>query len=175
MLFLCTLFAVHAAEPAPAVAEIRDELAALDALIDTAHNYAVQRELHRKVDRIEALLAGLEEKEGELTKTVEPPAEPAGPVAADAASFGRIKQHVEGESFSDGKLRAITLACRDNWFTAAQAAEILDGLSFGKDQVEAGKLLYPRLVDRNNVTALLGAIDFDSDKRKLSDWIAQQP
>ncbi len=185
--------------PERVIADARAELEALDNLVDDAGSRAVQKEIHRKVDRIDALLRRLDAMQGSadvaiavpgaavgtragpggvvvaidatgfqdpgLQPTAEPPV--AEPIATDPASFDRILSSVQRESFSDQKLAILRSAAMDHRFTSAQAARLMDAFDFGQDQVEAGAILYPAVVDPENWYQVYEVFDFSSDADAL--------
>ena len=60
-----------------------------------------------------------------------------------------------------------------NYFTAAQASQIVDTMRFPNEEVEAAVMLYPRVVDRGNWFMVERAISFDSSRRELRQRIMQ--
>ena len=53
------------------------------------------------------------------------------------------------------RLSLLQLLCRDAHLTVAQAAQVLAGLTFPAERVEAAALMWPRLVDPHNAAELL--------------------
>lgn len=53
------------------------------------------------------------------------------------------------------RLSLLQLLCRDAHLTVAQAGQVLAGLTFPADRVEAATLMWPRLVDPDNAAELL--------------------
>ena len=53
------------------------------------------------------------------------------------------------------RLSLLQLLCRDAHLTVAQAGQVLAGLTFPADRVEAATLMWPRLVDPHNAADLL--------------------
>ena len=169
-----------------------EELRALDDLIDAADSRSVQRELHRKVMRIEELLedasraaahgGGLSasivihdpEPVQETVIIVDDHHDPApvvivdpGPMACEDGDFRSVVRAVESESFDSGKLTVLRDASRARWFHVGQVKQLIQLFTFGKDQVEAGAMLHSRTVDLENWYQVYSVFTFDSDKDKL--------
>ncbi len=82
-----------------------------------------------------------------------------------------VLQQVEAESFADGRLRIIRTAAQSRWFTAAQVRQILLALDFSEERIEAGRILYPRVVDIENWSVVYGAFDFKGDAQRLEETL----
>lgn len=192
----------HAQTSAERLQGVLDDLDVVEALLGGNITNATRRELIAKVQGIRSevrvvqgdLLRGAESAsvsvstgegtllsinlqvgDGTTAELPEPPlpADPTGPSAMDAGSFGAMRSAVAGESFEDGKLGVITEACRHNLFTVAQTVEIVSLMDFGDGKIEAAVLMYPRIVDPENFYQVYGAFDFDSDKDELRSRLGQ--
>jgi len=173
------------AELLAALAAAREELRALDGLVDAAGSRDVQRELHRKAWRIEELLGRGEQLSHDLARvggatTVvvveEHPATPpppvfVGPMACSGHELEAIARAVEAESFSAGKLDVLRGAARERWFDVDQVLRLMQLMTFGKDMVEAGVILHPRTVNTADWYRVYSAFTFDSDKRALRERV----
>ena len=89
--------------------------------------------------------------------------------AMSGADFRDLLESIEDESFSDGKIRMVEAAARDNYFTSKQAKKIVEAMSFGDNQVESAVVLYPRLTDQGNFFRVLSALEYESDKEEVRD------
>ncbi|MEM9002124.1 MAG: DUF4476 domain-containing protein [Cyanobacteria bacterium P01_F01_bin.86] len=58
-----------------------------------------------------------------------------------------------------------------NYFTAAQASQIVSAMSFSQEEVQAAVMLYPRVVDLNNWFVVEQALSFEFDRQELRDQI----
>jgi len=56
---------------------------------------------------------------------------------------------------------------RDDNFLVSQTKALLEQFSFSNDKLEAVRILWPRVLDRNNSFLLYEAFPFSSDKEKL--------
>jgi hypothetical protein len=175
--------------PPPAVEEIRQVLMELDSLIDAADKAPVRDELHRKVDRIEALLATLPATSPTVPTSPKPPeqAESSPPIASTAAlptalavptprdrgpaasaqRYNQLIWAIDGRSFSAEKLGVVKEAALTDWFTVDQVAGIMARFDFAGDQVEAGVLLYPRVTNPAEWARVYEVLSFESSIRAL--------
>ena len=80
---------------------------------------------------------------------------------------------VEGESFSDGKLSVISGAGLHRWFEVRQVMRLMGLMTFGKDMIEVGALLYPRTVNPQDWYQVYSVLTFDSDKQALRQRVGQ--
>lgn len=173
------------------LADAAAEVEAVAELAAAMENRGARRELRNKVDSLRRLLEAARVIGGDLggiataSPQLAPPApavtvivqEPPplaeltvidpGPQACDSGDFNRVFAAVDGESFASEQLAVLGQAARDRWFSVDQVITLLGIFSFGKDQVEAGAVLFPRVVDEEEWYRVYGAFTFDSDKDKL--------
>lgn len=74
---------------------------------------------------------------------------------------------INKESFGDGKLRVIEAAAPTQYFVVPQVMKLLQRFSFGEDKLNAVRLLWPRVLDRENSFQLYQAFNFPSEKEEL--------
>jgi len=70
-------------------------------------------------------------------------------------------------AFADAQLGLVRDASRRNRFETNQVVKILKLFTFGKDQVEAGAILHPKVIDKKNFFNVYQVFTFDSDKAAL--------
>ncbi len=87
---------------------------------------------------------------------------PAAPV--DEATFGALVFEMHAAPFVAERRDVLRAAVAGRWFTSAQVARVLDAFPFSSDQVEAVRLLVPRLTDPENAFRLFGAFPFEADR-----------
>jgi hypothetical protein len=92
------------------------------------------------------------------------PPPPPGPM--DDGTFSTLVARINGEGFSDGKLRVLQEAARNNFFVCAQAKQLLPLYAFDKDRLRALELIAPRLLDRQNGFTLIESFPFSESKSK---------
>jgi len=88
-----------------------------------------------------------------------------------SSSFRELINNLKNESFSSGKLNILKDAVRGNYFTSEQVVDILSVFDFEKDKLESAKMLYPKVVDKNNFFKVYSVFKFNSDKEELRKWI----
>lgn len=79
----------------------------------------------------------------------------------------QLTQAMARESFSREKLTVLREAARGDNFLVSQTKLLLEQFSFSNDKLEAVRILWPRVLDRDNAFQLYGAFSFSSDKEKL--------
>lgn len=89
---------------------------------------------------------------------------PVGPTAMSQAAFSSLVAAVNSGSYSDDKLAAIRTAAAGNWFTIDQVGRLVDGLTYGSDQVTAVQICASKVVDPENAFALASHFTYSSDK-----------
>jgi hypothetical protein len=197
-------------EIANTIATAREELHSLDELLRAADSRAVQKELHRKAEKIDELLATIPRLASDLERAVghsEGTSTSVGvslgglgglsgdvvvvvddhdivpvvvveeihhddvhhhaPSACSESDFAAVVQAVENESFSRGKLEALTDASVDRWYTSAQVTRMLEGFAFDDGKVDAAVVMHPKVVDMENWFTVHSAFTFDSSKEEL--------
>ena len=78
---------------------------------------------------------------------------------------------VNKESFGDAKLRVVESAAPTQYFLVPQVMKILQRFSFGEDKLNAVRLLWPRVLDRENAFQLYQAFTFQGEKDQLRQII----
>ena len=91
------------------------------------------------------------------------PAPPA-PVVLTASDLDKLVNGLTKEAFDPGKLTYLENFGATTPLTCQQAARLLKCFTFDEHRVKAAKLLYPKLVDRQNFNDVLDAFTFDVNK-----------
>lgn len=86
------------------------------------------------------------------------------PMAAER--FEQLLGSLADQGFADDRLAVLATAVEQNYFTVAQAIDLLKQFSFPDDKLSALKLLKPILVDYDNVYQLYGSFVHSSDKEE---------
>ncbi|WP_224248072.1 DUF4476 domain-containing protein [Hyalangium gracile] len=105
----------------------------------------------------------------------QPPPPPPAPVV-QPISEGQLQQllsSIQKESFGDGKLRVLETAVPTQYFLVPQVLKILQRFSFGDDKLDAVRMLWPRVLDRENAHQLYGAFKFEGEKDQLRNIIGR--
>ncbi|MEC3877554.1 DUF4476 domain-containing protein [Chryseobacterium salviniae] len=75
--------------------------------------------------------------------------------------------------FDDKKLAFINQQGRHAMFTSEQIAVLVKELSFDKNKLALAKLLFPKCVDKQKYFIVGEALDFESSRRELMDYISK--
>jgi hypothetical protein len=87
------------------------------------------------------------------------------------ARLRRLTDAVARESFSREKLTVLREAAPHDHFLVGQTRTLLEQFTFANDRLEAVRILWPRVLDRNNSFQLYEAFVHSSDKQKLRQII----
>jgi hypothetical protein len=103
-----------------------------------------------------------------------PPPPPPAPVYMPIADgpLQRLVGAVARESFSANKLRVLQESVRDNYFVVGQVQQLLGSFSFAADRLNAVRMLWPRVLDRQNGYQLNSSFTFSKDKEELQRIIS---
>jgi hypothetical protein len=74
--------------------------------------------------------------------------------------------------FDDKKIAFIKAQGRHAMFTSKQISTLVKDLSFDKNKIELAKLLFPKCVDKQKYFMVGDALDFESSRKELMDYIA---
>jgi hypothetical protein len=89
------------------------------------------------------------------------------------AQLDQLMKAIGRESFSDGKLRVLSSAAPTQYFLVPQVQKLLQRFSFGEDKLNAMRVLWPRVLDRENAFQLYGSFTFQGEKEQLRQIIGQ--
>lgn len=92
-------------------------------------------------------------------------------VAMPAGSYDSLRAQVDDEAFSSDQIALLRTAASTNTFTPAQAAGLLETLSFGSDQLDALRVLAPRL-EPGNHEVIVGVFSFSSEQDEARSILA---
>lgn len=87
------------------------------------------------------------------------------------ARLRQLTQAMAREAFPREKLMVLRDGSRDDNFLVSQTKALLGQFSFSNDKLEAVRILWPRVLDRNNGFQLYEAFPFAADKEKLRQII----
>ncbi|MCJ8153944.1 DUF4476 domain-containing protein [Chryseobacterium sp. SSA4.19] len=74
--------------------------------------------------------------------------------------------------FDDKKIAFIKGQGRHAMFTSKQVSTLVKDLSFDKNKITLAKLLFPKCVDKQKYFMVGDALDFESSRRELMDYIS---
>ena len=87
--------------------------------------------------------------------------------------FDALVRGMNHESFSNAKLDRLRGAAANNYFTVDQVIEVIKGLSFSNDKVEAAAIMHDHTVDRANWYRVYDAFEFGADREKLRKRVGE--
>jgi hypothetical protein len=98
-----------------------------------------------------------------------PPPPPPAPVVQPIteAQLQQLSKAIGRESFGDGKLRVLGAAAGQQYFLVPQVLKLLKVFTFAEDRLNAMRVLWPRVLDRENAYQLYGAFTFPSEKEEV--------
>lgn len=97
---------------------------------------------------------------------------PTGPVPMSKAKFKGFLAQIKGQRYEKDRLSVLRVAAKENNFTSAQAAKLIDTFKYGEDQVDAAIALHPQLTDPGNFFQVIGALRYSKDKEKVRKKLA---
>jgi Ricin-type beta-trefoil lectin domain/Domain of unknown function (DUF4476)/Mannan-binding protein len=98
-----------------------------------------------------------------------------GPQPMDERSFSELIRAMEGEAFSQGRLRVLESAAGGRHFAMAQLRRIVQLFSFPFDRVRAVEIVAPQVLDRGELFTLYGALEFDTEKAQVRQIFERLP
>ncbi len=161
--------------------EMLERMERLERLLDEAYERS-DRERGRDRDRdsnrkqLRRALEDLEELQRVVAnapdvRVLTPPPPPPPPVPVVQPNHeGKLRQISEAmarESFPREKLTVLRDASQHHHFLVSQMRGLLEQFSFANDRLNAVRILWPRVLDRENGFQLYEAFPFASDKQQL--------
>lgn len=100
------------------------------------------------------------------------PAQPARPVAMAVADFRALLDAISKDPFPAGKMRVLTTAAPNAWFTIDQVGALVDAFTFPSDKVKVVEVTRSRIIDRENAFKLYSQFTFPNDKEAVRKLLA---
>lgn len=120
---------------------------------------------------LRAMVALLEENisSGTVVIRIEEPEEEASPAPQPLSGpeLEGLIATLKKESFPDDRLRVLRTAAARSYFTVDQVLQILPVFSFEDDRLEAVRILWPRVLDRDQGHRIYEAFTFPDSKEEL--------
>lgn len=161
-----------AANPAPRDAvsmlllQAQDEIHALSTLARAVPDPNVRGRLMFRSDRAEAAIDQALLQAGQIGRPQGPP-----PVVIRVTAEPEMQSMlsaIAAAPFSDDKLAILGSATAGRAFTVAQVGRFIDAMTFSDEQVQAGIMLYPQVVDPQNWYTIYAHLTFSSDREELA-------
>jgi hypothetical protein len=89
------------------------------------------------------------------------------------ALLQKLVRNVRKASPSKNKLEIVEEAADYNYFTTDQAMQLLPLISFSDDRMDAVRVLWPRILDRQNGHRFYELFKFSSDKKELRELMSE--
>jgi len=158
--------------------ELNERLARLEKLMEDAYDKSKQGKGKNKVDRaldelneLKRMVARAPSSGGYQPPAPLPPPPPPVVQPIHEARLRRLTEAMAREAFPREKLTVLREAAAHDNFLVGQTRNLLEQFSFANDRLEAVRILWPRVLDRNNGFQLYEAFQFSSDKQKLRQII----
>ena len=87
------------------------------------------------------------------------------------SSFRSLIKSLKDEDFEATKLEILEDAASRNYFTVDHLVDILEDFTFEDKKIKACKIVYPKLVDREDFHKVYSSFEFSSSKKELKEWI----
>lgn len=91
------------------------------------------------------------------------------PIADD--TFNAFIETIRRESFDDSRMTIAKSSIDQNYFTSAQARQLVTLFSFENNKVEIAKYMYGKTLDRKNYFVIYNAFTFSKSKEELAEYI----
>lgn len=93
------------------------------------------------------------------------------PIPVKPDEFNRLSQSMRNQAFDKDKYQFLETAMNGRFLTCNQAAQLLKHFSFDSDRIRGAVLLYPQLVDQNNIHQVLEAFAFESSRKTVLERV----
>jgi hypothetical protein len=131
-------------------------------------------EVYRELSDLRQVVSRAPDARGYNSPPSRPPAPPAPPAysAIPEQRLREILNSVARESFSANKLRVLETASRGDYFLVSQVTQAVNQFQFSADRLSVVRMLWPRVLDRQNGYQLNGSFQFSNDKQELQRIIS---
>ena len=82
--------------------------------------------------------------------------------------FKQLCGFLKDESFDDGRLVLVKVACMGCYFTSKQCAQMLSCFTFEKNRLAALEIMLPRIMELRDAENILEEFSFKSDREKAA-------
>lgn len=100
-----------------------------------------------------------------------PPAPPPPPQSMNENTFGAFIEAIRRESFDDSRKAIARTGIDQNWFTSAQARQLLTLFSFEASKLEVAKYMYGKTIDPKNYFVVYSVFSFSKSKEELAEYV----
>jgi hypothetical protein len=93
------------------------------------------------------------------------------PRLIDDATFNAFVETIKNESFDDSRMAIAKAGVDQNYFTSAQAKQVISLFSFESSKLEIAKYMYGKTTDPKNYFLVYSAFTFSKSKEELGEYI----
>lgn len=93
------------------------------------------------------------------------------PRLIDDATFTSFVEAIKHESFDDSRMAIAKSGVDQNYFTSAQAKQVISLFSFESNKLEIAKYMYGRITDPKNYFIVYSAFTFSKSKEELGEYV----
>lgn len=93
------------------------------------------------------------------------------PRLIDDATFTAFVETIKHESFDDSRMAIAKSGVDQNYFTTAQAKQVISLFSFESSKLEIAKYMYGKITDPKNYFLVYSAFTFSKSKEELAEYI----
>jgi hypothetical protein len=158
---------------------MEERLARLEALLGDAFERSKRgqgrgklNEAHDELNLLRQMLTQAPDVRDYHPRPVPPP--PPAPVYQPIGD-GRLQKLMNvmsREPFAEDKMNVLEDAANEHYFTVSQVQQVLPQFQFAKDKLQAVRVLWSRVLDRQNGFQLYGSFQFSKDKAELKKIIS---
>ena len=89
--------------------------------------------------------------------------------AMSPSNFESFYQNMQNESFDDGKMSTLEVNTKHNYYNIDQVTRVIKLFSFSDSKLNALRIMYKKVVDKNNSQQVLQSFEFENDKKKAKN------
>ena len=95
-------------------------------------------------------------------------------MSMDNSDFKLLRSLLKEESFENGRIKMIRVACIGNYFTSSQCADMLSLFSFDSNKLQALEYIAPRIIDKRECDVILREFSFISNREKAEKLLMER-
>ncbi|HYO55239.1 DUF4476 domain-containing protein [Archangium sp.] len=128
------------------------------------------REAYEELNDIREVIANAPEARGHHNPGPVPPPPPPPVPAYQPIADGKLQKVMSAmsrEPFAEDKMNVLEEAVGEHYFLVGQVQQVLNQFQFSRDRLEAVRVLWSRVLDRQNSFQLYNSFQFSNDKAEL--------
>jgi hypothetical protein len=161
--------------------DMEQRLARLERLLGDAaersgrgHGKGKLNEAYNELNGIRQVVSNAPDVRGYFPRPAPTPPPPPVPAYQPIAD-GRLQKLMNAmarEPFGQDKMNVLEDGAEGNYFLVGQVQQVLGQFQFSKDRLQVVRMLWPRVLDRQNGFQLYNAFQFSNDKEELKRIIS---